>query len=962
MQSGRMRSSTHAVVALCLVLVSGVLAQERTTARPGHPNIVFILADDLGYGDVGCYNSESKVPTPNIDRLAAEGMRFTDAHSPSTVCTPSRYSLLTGRMAFRTGKRGVFAGIGGPCLIEEGRLTLPQMLREAGYATACFGKWHVGMTFFDAQGTPVHGSGLEAVKRADFSRAIPDSPIHRGFDRFFGTVSCPTTDWLYAFVDGDRIPVPPTKILDRGPLPKHPYSRDNRAGMIAPDFDLEEVDLLFLAKSTAFLEEHVRTSPEKPFFLYHAMQAVHLPSFAADEFKGKTEAGPHGDFIFELDHIVGELLRTLERLGVADDTLVMFSSDNGPETTTTIHMRGDWQHDGARPWRGMKRDQWEGGHRVPFIARWPGRIEAGTTSDELLSLTDVMATCAAIVGAELPDDAAEDSFDMLPVLLGEQTGEPVREYLLQQTISLALSIREGRWKYLDHKGSGGNRYGADTRLAAYTLPDTDPGAPGQLYDLAADPGETTNLYSEQPEVVRRLKRALDEYVASGRSAPRRGHERRPNVVLVLADDLGWSDLGCYGNPAVDTPRLDAFAQEGMLFTDAYSAAPVCSPTRASIMTGLAPARLHITNHLPDQERFLPDSPTLLSAHCLDRLPLEHVTLAEHLRGAGYRTAFLGKWHLAPQSGDDMEDFYPDHQGFDLNIGGNGLGGPGRSFFAPYEFPNLVSKTDDEYLPYRLGDEAVAFLDEQRGAEAPFFLALWNYAVHWPMDSPADLLAKYEAKGVQPGIKDPRYAGMTEALDIVFGRVLDALDANGLADNTLVVFMSDNGALLSVADTRPLRMAKGYLYEGGIRVPMIVRWPNRIEPGSRTSTPVISTDLFATILDAAGIELPEDYCGDGKSLVPVLTKEGELERDALFFHYPNYAWHRSNRLGGAIRAGDYKLIERFDDGSVELYDLKGDLGEEHDIASEKPELAARLRARLAAWRVEVGAAMPVEAPR
>jgi len=436
----------------------------------------------------------------------------------------------------------------------------------------------------------------------------------------------------------------------------------------------------------------------------------------------------------------------------------------------------------------------------------------------------------------------------------------------------------------------------------------------------------------------------------------------PNIVLVLVDDLGWSDLGCYGNRAVDTPRLDAFAREGMLFTAAYAAAPVCSPTRASIMTGLAPARLHITNHMPDREGFLPDEPTLLPAHCLDRLPLEHVTLAEHLHAAGYRTAFLGKWHLAPQSGADMEDYYPDRQGFDLNIGGNGWGGPGRSFFAPYEFPNLVSESEDEYIPYRLGDEAVAFLEEQRGAEAPFFLALWNYAVHWPMDSPPDLLAKYEEKGIQPGIKDPRYAGMTEALDLVFGRVMDALEANGQADDTLVVFLSDNGALLSVADTRPLRMAKGYLYEGGIRVPMLVRWPGRVAPGSRSSTPVISTDLFATLLDAAGVELPEEYPGDGESLLPLLTEGAGLEREALCFHYPNYAWHRSNRLGGAIRLGDHKLIERFDDGSVELYDLAQDLGEEQDLAAARPELANNLRARLEAWRQEVGAAMPVEPPR
>ena len=485
------------------------------------PNIVFILADDLGYGDVACYNRESKVPTPNLDRLAKQGMLFTDAHSPSTVCTPTRYSLLTGRMAFRAGMRGVFTGVGGPCLIKKDRLTLPQMLKNKGYATACFGKWHVGMTFLDKDGKRVTAGGVKGVKQADFTRAIPDAPIHRGFDKFFGTACCPTTDWLYAYIDGDRVPVPPTGLLDQGPLPKHPYSRDNRRGMIAPGYDLEQVDLVFLKKSQEFMEQHVKASPDKPFFLYHSMQAVHLPSFPADQFKGKTKAGPHGDFIFELDHIVGELMKTLDRLGVADNTLVMFASDNGPEVPTVLSMRKDHKHDGARPWRGVKRDQWEGGHRVPFIVRWPGKVKPGTTSDQLTSLTDVMATCAAVVGAKLPDNAAEDSYNILPVLLGMQGDKPVRRYMIQQSITPAMSIRGGDWKYLDHKGSGGNSYTREGRwsMKPYALKELALDAPGQLYNLKTDPGETTNLYFKHPEIVKELKAKLDHFMASGRSRP-----------------------------------------------------------------------------------------------------------------------------------------------------------------------------------------------------------------------------------------------------------------------------------------------------------------------------------------------------------------------------------------------------------------------------------------------------------
>jgi arylsulfatase A-like enzyme len=501
------------LLATCL---PGVLAGETQL-----PNILFILADDLGYGDLECYNPESKVPTPQIDRLAAGGIRFTDAHSPSTVCTPTRYSILTGRMAFRTGNRSIFTGAGGPNMIEEGRLTLPEMLRRQGYATALIGKWHVGLTFSDSQGNPIRQGSLDAVKRIDFTRPIPDSPIHRGFDRFFGTACCPTTDWLYAFIDGDRVPVPPARLIDKSRLPKNSYTGDCRPGMIAPDFDMEEIDMIFLKHSLRFLDEHAAKTPDKPFFLFHSAQAVHLPSLPGREFQGKTRAGPHGDFIAQFDHVVGALLKKLDDLGIADNTLVILTSDNGPEVTTVVNMRRDFGHDGARPWRGMKRDQWEGGHRVPFIARWPGKITPNRETAQTTCLTDVMATCASIVGAKLPNHCAEDSFDMLPVLLGRDGGKPVRDFTLHQTWTFDLAIRQGDWKFLDHKGSGGNRYESSAELKPYILPDSAPDAPGQLYNLAQDPGERTNLYHQHPEIVRQLKARLDQSKASGRSAPER---------------------------------------------------------------------------------------------------------------------------------------------------------------------------------------------------------------------------------------------------------------------------------------------------------------------------------------------------------------------------------------------------------------------------------------------------------
>ncbi|VTS08364.1 sulfatase-like hydrolase/transferase [Tuwongella immobilis] len=511
-----MKTSPFLLALLVLVPMPQLLAAE----MPAKPNIVLILADDLGYGDVSCYNPDAKVPTPNIDKLAKQGMRFTDAHSPATVCTPTRYSLMTGQMAFRVpGGGNVFTGIGGPSLIAPGRLTLPGMLRKQGYATAAVGKWHIGFTFRDAQNQPIRTPGVDGVRQVDFSKRIEGGPIDHGFDRFFGTACCPSTDWLYAFIDGDRIPQPPTGLLKRANLPKHPYANDCRLGWIAPDFDLEEVDMRFLQKSREFLAEHLRTAPQQPFFLVHATHAVHLPSFAGKDFRGKTKVGPHGDFLFEFDQIVGELMKDLERHGIADNTIVILTSDNGPETATVVHMRADHQHDPAKPWRGVKRDAWEGGHRVPFIVRWPGRIQANTKCDQLACLTDVMATLAAVTGAELPKYAAEDSFNLLPAFEGTTT-EPIRPYLLTQAFAGArtLSIRQGRWKYIDHPGSGGNNYNQG-ELARFALPEAAPDAKSQLYDLVTDPGERNNLALKHPEQVKQMKALLEQSKTTGRSRP-----------------------------------------------------------------------------------------------------------------------------------------------------------------------------------------------------------------------------------------------------------------------------------------------------------------------------------------------------------------------------------------------------------------------------------------------------------
>tara|TARA_B100001057_G_scaffold446418_1_gene484949 strand:+ start:1523 stop:2878 length:1356 start_codon:yes stop_codon:yes gene_type:complete len=428
---------------------------------------------------------------------------------------------------------------------------------------------------------------------------------------------------------------------------------------------------------------------------------------------------------------------------------------------------------------------------------------------------------------------------------------------------------------------------------------------------------------------------------------------KPNILFILIDDMGWMDLGCQGNKNLHTPNIDALAKSGIRFTDAYAPAPVCSPTRAAIMTGQSPARIQITNHLPHQDRFTPKSSKLLPARMLNHLPLKYVTLAEKLKkDAGYATAFIGKWHL--YTGRN-EKYNPLNQGFDINIGGCSYGGP-PTFFDPYRIDFLANRKKGEYLPDRLADETIAFITKQQSANKPFFVALWNYTVHWPMEAPADLLKKYKNLPVR-GYRDYRYAAMIEAMDNAVGKVLNSLDNLNLTDETLVIFSSDNGPFGGVGDASPLRADKGHLYEGGIRVPLIIRWPGKIKPKILDETPVILTDLYPTILEVSGIDSNVNYPVDGKNLLPLLKERKKLNNRSLFWHYPNFAFHRDNRLGSAIREEDYKLLHFYDNDSIELYNLRKDISETNDLSRELPQLALKLKNKLESLLKESGAAMP-----
>ena len=468
--------------------------------------------------------------------------------------------------------------------------------------------------------------------------------------------------------------------------------------------------------------------------------------------------------------------------------------------------------------------------------------------------------------------------------------------------------------------------------------------------------------------------------AAGGLASRAMTNPVPNIVFVLMDDLGWRDLGCQGSTFYETPRLDALAGEGMRFTDAYASCPVCSPTRASVMTGKYPATVGITQYIGGH-----NVGRLCDVPYFGCLPLSEVSLATALREGGYQTWHVGKWHLGGWP------TLPEQHGFDVNIGGGHVGWPANGYFSPYKLPALKDGSEGEFLTDRLTDEAIALM-RRRDPSKPFFLNLWHYAVHTPIQAPAALVEKYRRKAASLGLdpaaaiiegeemgfvnkdrgrvrrrvvqSDPAYAALVENLDTNIGRMLDALAELGLAENTLVVFTSDNGGLATAEGSptcnAPLAEGKGWMYEGGTREPLLVRWPAKIAVGSTCATPVTTTDFYPTLLEAAGLPArPEQHC-DGVSLMPLLADSGRFEREAIYWHYPHYS-NQGGRPACSLRAGDWKLIRFFEDERMELYNLREDISEQHDRAATQPELAARLNALLTDWMRSVMAMVPRRNP-
>jgi arylsulfatase A len=475
------------------------------------PNIVYVLCDDMGYGDVGCLNLEGKILTPHMDRVAAAGMIFTDAHSSSSVCTPTRYSILTGRYNWRSAmKRGVLNGFS-PRLIETGRATVAGFLREQGYATACIGKWHLGMNW------PLNDSTAPAPsdnpQRIDYSRPIEGGPNAVGFDYFYG-ISASLDMPPYAFIENDRVTEAPT--VEKQWLRKGPAAESFEAEDVLPTLTDKAVD--YIGRRAAAAKQG------KPFFLYLSLASPHTPILPTSEWQGKSGLNPYADFVMQTDATVGAVLDALDRQGLAENTLVIVTSDNGcsPEADfPTLRALG---HDPSHHFRGHKADIFEGGHRVPFLVRWPARVKAGTRSDQLICLNDLFATCADLLGKTLPDNVAEDSVSFLPALTGSDK-KPLREAVVHHSINGSFALRQGKWKLVLCSGSGGWSEPRPGSAAALELP------PVQLYDLSRDIGERVNVQARHPAVVAQMTKLLEKYVADGRSTPGKRQQNTGPVAL-----------------------------------------------------------------------------------------------------------------------------------------------------------------------------------------------------------------------------------------------------------------------------------------------------------------------------------------------------------------------------------------------------------------------------------------------
>jgi arylsulfatase A-like enzyme len=818
-------------------------------AAQSRPNVILIYADDLGSGDVSAYGAR-RLKTPHIDRLAREGIRFTDAHSPAATCTPSRYAMLTGEYAWRKPGTGVLPGDAG-LIIEPGRTTLASVFQRNGYATAVVGKWHLGVG-------PAGGP--------NWNGEIRPGPTDIGFDTAF--IMPATGDRVpTVYVENRRVvgldPTDPITVSYSQPVGGVPTGRDNpgllkvhpshghdqtivngisRIGYMTggkaalwKDEDMADV---FTRKATAFIEHQRR----KPFFLFFSLHDPHVPRVPHPRFVGATPMGPRGDAISQLDWCVGEILSTLDRLELTDNTLVLFTSDNGPVLDDgyrdeAVEKLGD--HAPAAPFRGGKYSNFEGGTRVPFVVRWPARVKPAVSS-ALVSHVDLIASFAALLGPPLSDRSARDSENVLSALLGTST--TARAVLVEQAGS--LSVRQRNWKYIAP--------GQGPRIHRYTNTELGNDPEPQLYDLAADRQEQRNLATAHPERVREMA-ALLERIRNANGQP--ATSKRPNILLAIADDWSFPHAGVYGDRTVSTPNFDRIAREGARFTHAFVAAPSCTPSRAALLTGQAVHRLEEGGNLHGS------------------LPKSYAVYPDLLEDAGYVVGHTGKgW------------------------------GPGRF--------EAGGRTRNPAGP--LFDSFDAFM-QRRAKDRPFCFWFGSRDPHRPYEPGTGARSGMKAERVGipqflPDMPEVRqdlldYYFEVQRFDRDLGQIVETLARTGELDNTIIIVTSDNGM--------PFPRAKTTVYDGGARVPLAIRWRGVAQAGAVIESFVSLTDVAPTVLAAAGLK-PLDVM-TGRSVLPLLRRESQPGRDRVFIERERHANVRRGDLSypvRAIRTKDYLYIRNF----------------------------------------------------
>ena len=958
------RFTAVSILFLCVTFFASVVRGEK-------PNIIYIICDDLGYGDVRCLAPEtSKIPTPHTDKLASQGMIFTDAHSGSSVCTPTRYGIMTGRYSWRSKlQKGVVTGFA-PCLIDKDRPTVGSFLQFNGYACGIVGKWHLNFQYLDPQSGEAYSQ--KQHKSPPVGAKIPDGPLHRGFDYFHGFHHARNME---AVIENDRV-----------------IEHDDVVHMLPR----------LTNKAVEFIDSHAES--DKPFFLYVPLGSPHTPIVPSPAWQGKSGLGKYGDFVMQTDNVVGEIDKALQRNVIQDETLVIFTSDNGCSKAAGIGDLAEQGHKVSAHLRGSKADIWDGGHRIPFIARWPGKIAAGSTCDQLICLTDLFATAGELLGVSTPAGTCEDSVSFLPALRGEEI-KSTRKGIVHHSISGHFAYRQGKWKLALARASGGWSQ-PNEKNAPIDWPKA------QLYDMAADPGETQNLYLEKPDVAKSLLADLTADIERGRSTvgaesqndletialwktsssqptsrknrKQKGQKResakadRPNILFIIVDDQSPFDFKFYNSDSgLDAPVIEQLAADGMIFDGAYHmgsySGAVCRPSRHMVMTGRTVWNLRDRPRARRKKGEPKPKPAPISPEVQEQVDN---CMAAIFNRAGYDTMRTCK--------------------------------NGNSFaLANEQFTVVRDATkrgpDEETGSAWHAQQVLDYLQEREDAndDDPFLIYFGFSHPHDPRPGPPPLMEKYGAVNHEdqtrpvtlnpkapalpinyleahpfhhghPNLRDEvavkgvwkwrdeatirneigRQYACSENIDQQIGRVLKKLEQMGELENTYIFYTSDHGMAIG----RHGLQGKQNLYEHTWRVPFVAKGPG-IKSGSRAQGNIYLLDVLGTLCDLGGIQAPESL--ESISFRPVLEGRKDTIREVLYGMYSG-----GTKPGmRSIRKGDWKLI-KYDalDGEVretQLFNLKenpheflgehgkgqGDLAENPAYAEKRKEMEALLHEKM-----------------